>query len=110
MLRLNMGIKPTGHKGKGTSDLGLLGGDLAGYPNGRRVTDDVVTISLKAVAGATIPLTDKGYKPDKAVDVVSQGVTPNPRAYQEGFPYLGDPHGGFHNPPSTPASDPNPHK
>jgi hypothetical protein len=53
MLRLSLGIAPTGSGGAGTSNLGLLGGDLAGFPNGRRVTDDVVSIELKAVAGAT---------------------------------------------------------
>jgi hypothetical protein len=60
MLRLNMGIAPTSTDGtqSGTSNLGLLGNDLAGFPNGRRPTDDVVTIELKAVAGATIPLAD----------------------------------------------------
>jgi hypothetical protein len=107
MLRLNMGVKPTGRGGRGTSDLGLLGEDLAGFPNGRRVTDDVVTIALKAVAGATIPLVDKSYKPDKAVDLVDQGVAKNPRAYRVGFPYLADPHGGYSNPPATPAYDHN---
>jgi hypothetical protein len=104
MLRLNMGIKPTGIDGRGTSDLGLLGNDLAGFPNGRRVTDDVVTISLKAVAGATIPLVDKTFTPDAAVALVNQGVSSNPRAYQRTFPYLADPHGGFSNPTGTPRS------
>ncbi len=108
MLRLNTGIKPTGRDGRGTSDLGLLGNDLAGFPNGRRVTDDVVTIELKAVAGATIPLVDKTYKPDAAIALVNQGVARSPRAYQERFPYLANPHGGFSNPPSTPPSNPNP--
>jgi hypothetical protein len=93
MLRLNMGIAPTSTDGtqSGTSDLGLLGGDLAGFPNGRRPTDDVVTISLKAVAGATIPLVDSTYTADKAA-----------------FPYLADPHGGFSNPVATPAYNTNP--
>ncbi|MDQ6949957.1 MAG: DUF4331 domain-containing protein, partial [Actinomycetota bacterium] len=108
MLRLNMAVKPTGPGGRGTSNLGLLGGDLGGYPNGRRVTDDVVTIELKAVAGATIPLVDKSFTPDAAVALVDQGVASNPRAYQNDFPYLADPHGGFSNPPATPPSDPNP--
>lgn len=107
MLRLNMGIAPTGSNGQGTSNLGLLGGDLAGFPNGRRVTDDVVTIELKAVAGATIPLVDKSYTPDKAVSAVTQGVTANPLAYQATFPYLADPHPGFSNPPNTPPSNDN---
>jgi hypothetical protein len=110
MLRLNMEIKPTGKNGHGTSDLGLLGGDLAGFPNGRRVTDDVVTIELKAVAGATIPLVDKSYKPDAAVKAVHQGVTRNPRAYISTFPYLADPHGGFSNPVGTPGDAHNPER
>ncbi len=44
--------------------LGVVGGDLAGFPNGRRVFDDVVSIELKAFAGATIPLVDSNYSPD----------------------------------------------
>ncbi|MHB1533437.1 MAG: DUF4331 domain-containing protein [Acidimicrobiales bacterium] len=106
MLRLNMGIAPT--QGSATSsNLGLLGGDLGGFPNGRRVTDDVVSIELKAVAGATIPLVDKTYTPDKAVSAVTQGVPANPLAYQSSFPYLADPHPGFSNPPATPPSNDN---
>jgi hypothetical protein len=110
MLRLNMGIAPTSSDGTqtGTSNLGLLGNDLAGFPNGRRLTDDVVTIELKAVAGATIPLVDATYTPDAAVALVSQGVTASPRAYQANFPYLADPHGGFSNPPTTPAANTDP--
>ena len=50
MLRLNVAIPPAGTP----SPLGLLGNDLAGYPNGRRVFDDVVTIELRAIAGATL--------------------------------------------------------
>ncbi len=46
--------------------LGILGGDLAGFPNGRRVFDDVVSIELRALAGLTYPLVDPSYKPDKA--------------------------------------------
>jgi hypothetical protein len=105
-----MGIAPTSADGTqpGTSDLGLLGNDLAGFPNGRRPTDDVVTIALKAVAGATIPLVDSTYTPDPDVAVVNQGVTASPRSYQAHFPYLADPHGGFSNPPATPAYNPDP--
>jgi hypothetical protein len=108
MLRLNMGVAPTGTDGAGTSNLGLLGGDLAGFPNGRRTTDDVVTIALKAVAGATIPLVDNTYTADSNVSLVTQGVTASPRSYQSTFPYLADPHGGFSNPPGTPAYNTNP--
>ncbi len=107
MLRLNMAIAPTGTGGRGTSTLGLLGSDLAGYPNGRRVTDDVVTIALKAVAGATIPLVDNTFTPDAAVSAVTQGVTSNAAAYQSTFPYLADPYPGFSNPAATPPSNHN---
>ncbi|HEY1487358.1 MAG TPA: DUF4331 domain-containing protein, partial [Micromonosporaceae bacterium] len=52
LLRLNVAIPPSGSP----SPYGLLGNDLAGFPNGRRVTDDIVAIELRAIAGATIPL------------------------------------------------------
>jgi hypothetical protein len=107
MLRLNMAVAPTGPGGAGTSNLGLLGNDLAGWPNGRRVTDDVVSIALKAVAGATIPLVDGSYKPDAAVSAVTQDVTSNAAAYQSTFPYLADPWPGFSNPPASPPSNHN---
>jgi len=107
MLRLNMAIAPTGTNGAGTSNLGLLGNDLGGFPNGRRVTDDVVSIALKAVAGATIPLVDNTFTPDAAVAAVTQGVTSNSNAYQSAFPYLADPFPGFSNPVATPSSNHN---
>jgi Domain of unknown function (DUF4331) len=107
LLRLNMAITPTGTNGAGTSNLGLLGNDLAGFPNGRRVTDDVVSIELKAVAGATIPLVDASYVPDAAVASVSQGVASTPAAYQSTFPYLADPYPGFSNPIATPPNNHN---
>src|SRR6202035_3716128 len=55
MLRLNMGVAPTADIGKGNR-MGVLGGDNAGFPNGRRPEDDVVDIAIQAMAGAT-PLT-----------------------------------------------------
>ena len=50
-LRLNVAIPitPIGSINR----LGLLGGDIAGFPNGRRPHDDVVDIALRAVAGGT---------------------------------------------------------
>ena len=61
-LRLNIAIPPTAQPKR----LGLLDGDLQGFPNGRRVADDVVTIELRAVAGATLPLVDDTFTPDGA--------------------------------------------
>jgi hypothetical protein len=97
MLRLNVAIPPTT---KSPNALGVVGGDLAGYPNGRRVFDDVVSIELKAVAGATIPLVDPSYTVDGAVGAVSSYLTPGADRYQSTFPYLGTPHDGFHTPSS----------
>ena len=96
MLRLNLAIPPS----SSPSILGLLGGDLAGFPNGRRVQDDVVAIELRAVAGVTYPLVDPTFTPDAAASLVDDGVTPaNLRIpYQKHFPYLGLPHSGFRVP------------
>ena len=49
LLRLNTGIAPTADVGDGDR-LGVLDGDLAGFPNGRRLEDDIVDIDLRAFA------------------------------------------------------------
>lgn len=59
-LRLNVAVAPTSSPKR----LGVLGGDAAGYPNGRRLTDDVVDVSLQAVAGAAYPLFHTGFVAD----------------------------------------------
>lgn len=106
MLRLNMAIPPTT---SAASNLGLIGGDPAGFPNGRRVFDDVATIELRAVAGATLPLVDSSYTPDAAAGEISMGLTSGPtdltamgtENYLSSFPYLGVPHSGFSTPSSS---------
>ena len=91
-LRLNVAIPPAANP----NIMGILGGDLAGYPNGRRVSDDVFTIELRAIAGATIPLVDPTFTPDAAVGAVTDGVTPPGNvSYLNSFPYLDHPKGGF---------------
>ena len=94
VLRLNVAIRPSASP----HPLGILGGDLAGFPNGRRVADDVVNIELRAIAGATYPLVDSTFTPDAAVNVVTQGVTPSKDTYIATFPYLGVSLGGFEVP------------
>jgi Domain of unknown function (DUF4331) len=96
LLRLNTAIPPSAKP----NILGLLGGDLAGFPNGRRVFDDVVTVELRALAGVTYPLIDKSYVPDKAAGLVTDGLTPKDvkAPYLHEFPYLGVPYSGFYNP------------
>ena len=95
MLRLNVEIPPA----QNPNLLGILGGDLAGFPNGRRVFDDVFTIELRAIAGATIPLVDSHYEPDTAASLVTDGLTPDLNTrYLPHFPYLGVPLSGFYVP------------
>jgi hypothetical protein len=100
MLRLNMAIPPTT---TGASNLGLLAKDAAGFPNGRRVFDDVVTIELQALAGATLALVDKSFTPDAAATKVTDGLTSSAtdttamgtQNYLPSFPYLGVPNQCF---------------
>jgi hypothetical protein len=90
-LRLNAAIQPS----SSPNIMGILGGDLAGFPNGRRVFDNVVTIELQAVAGATIPLVDSSFTPDGAAAIVTDGVTPPGNvSYLDVFPYLDHPVSG----------------
>jgi hypothetical protein len=108
-LRLNVAVPPSSSPNR----FGLIGGDAAGFPNGRRVFDDIVAIELRAIAGATIPLVDKSYTPDGAAAVLTQwqqpsqegnspgaGTVPGPDRYQSTFPYLSDPLDGFDTPSS----------
>jgi hypothetical protein len=85
-LRLNLSIKPTAGVCQGNR-MAVLGGDLAGYPNGRRLEDDVIDIDEQAVAGALIgtkiPLGD--------------GVNADDRDCLASFPYESDPQSGADN-------------
>jgi hypothetical protein len=110
MLRLNLAVPPTASP----SLLGLLGDDAAGFPNGRRVFDDVTTIELRAVAGATYALIDKTFKPDAASSLIYDVTDPakgTPASlsaigmtYLSSFPYLGTPNDGFDTPGTTTTS------
>jgi hypothetical protein len=91
MLRLNVAVPPAATP----NVLGVVGGDLAGYPNGRRVIDDVTTIAIRAIAGVTYPLVQKSYKPDAAAAAVTQGITPSAFRSQATFPYVAAPHDGY---------------
>jgi len=97
MLRLNTSIPPTISS---PNILGLLGGDAAGFPNGRRVFDDVVSVELRAIAGLTFKLVDSGYTVDAAAGELTDGLTPADLGtpYLNHFPYLGVPYDGYHHP------------
>ncbi len=100
LLRLNLAVPPA----KTPNDLGVVGGDLAGYPNGRRVNDDVVAIELRAIAGVTIPLVDKTFTPDGAASGLTDGTTNTNLPVLKHFPYLGTPAGGYETMPGKPAT------
>lgn len=81
-LRLNMNVPPTARPQR----LGVLAGDLAGFPNGRRLTDDAIDISLQAVEGAA--------QTGQLVPALADGdkVDTNEVPFGASFPYLALPH------------------
>lgn len=102
-LRLNIAIPPNTTN---PSSLGLLGGDLAGFPNGRRIADNVVDVELRAIAGATLPLVDPAFSADGAASLLDMGIASNPvqtidppmsdtNAILGAFPYMPHPAQGY---------------
>ena len=91
MLRLNTSIPPS----EVANRLGVLGGDNAGFPNGRRLTDDVVDIELQVLEGA-VSVSERGGAPT-GVDIVEPLATgdlvdSNDREFGDTFPYLALPY------------------
>ncbi|MFH8801757.1 DUF4331 domain-containing protein [Streptomyces sp. NPDC017936] len=73
-LRLNTSIKPAASPKR----LGVLDGDTAGFPNGRRLTDDVIDASLQVVEGELL-----GAKND-----LGDAVDKNDKDFEKAFPYV----------------------
>ena len=103
LIRLNTGIAPTAPVGAGNR-LGALGGDFAGFPNGRRLEDDVTDIELRALTcgyGPTVgPLIeDLGFCAGNANrspnNTLGDGVDTNDLPFQTSFPYVPEPHQGY---------------
>ena len=98
MLRLNTSIAPKAPAAQ--SPLGVLGGDTAGFPNGRRPGDDVVDIALRAVEGillssnpAAFPAVTDGAFVSATVGYTPEGdLTGDPafRLFRDTFPYSAD--------------------
>jgi hypothetical protein len=82
-LRLNLAVPSTATPNR----MGVLGGDVQGYPNGRRLTDDVVDIELQALEGALPPY-------GRNVSAVGDGVNGNDVAFSSTFPFEALPHAG----------------
>jgi hypothetical protein len=93
LLRLNMGIPPTDNP----SRLGVLDGDLAGFPNGRRLWDDVVDIEIRAVADGYGTFLEDNFKlPNLSPNnTLGDGCDANDKAFLDEFPYAAGPHQGY---------------
>jgi hypothetical protein len=93
MLRLNMGVTPA----EQADPMAAVAGDVAGFPNGRRLTDDVVDIEIRAVAdGYGTFLADAFGLPNlEPNNAVGDGCSRNDVKFGAAFPYLGEPHSGY---------------
>ncbi len=91
VLRVNTGTGPVRLAGQaGFSRLGFIGGDTTGgasggWPNGRRLGDDVVDIALTAIASGPSYST---------ITVVGDNINANDQVYNQVFPYSATPHAG----------------
>ncbi|HVE74016.1 MAG TPA: DUF4331 domain-containing protein [Mycobacteriales bacterium] len=92
-LRLNVNVAPKKAGDAGYSTMGVIGGDLSGFPNGRRLGDDVIDIALRVLEGVLL-------RPDgdlkTAVAGLGDAVNGNERERPllREFPYIADPHTG----------------
>ncbi|MFC3744044.1 DUF4331 domain-containing protein [Paractinoplanes deccanensis] len=77
-LRLNMSIAPAATPNR----LGVLGGDNAGFPNGRRLADDVTDVTLRVAEGVLLP------NHPAAVDGLGDAVDANALPFRQRFPYV----------------------
>jgi hypothetical protein len=93
LLRLNTAIAPT----KKANPLGVLAGDFQGYPNGRRLGDDVTDIEIRAIACGYGPILAGAlglcnFPPN---DTLNDGVDKNQGNFLNSFPYVNGPNQGY---------------
>jgi len=84
-LKINLGVPPAANPNR----FGVLAGDVAGFPNGRRLTDDVVDIELRVIAGALL-------SPPKNIPL-GDGVDRNDKPFRSQFPYVSLANDGFNS-------------
>src|SRR3712207_23639 len=78
-LKVNLGVPPSDTENR----FGVIGGDNAGFPNGRRLGDDIVDITLRVVGGYLIPESQGGKKLP-----LGDGVDVNDQPFLSTFPYV----------------------
>ena len=85
-LKVNLGVPPTATP----SRFGVLAGDTQGFPNGRRLADDVTDIELRVIGGALLKPEDGGKQLP-----LGDGIDANDKPFRAGFPYVALPDSGF---------------
>jgi hypothetical protein len=85
-LKVNLGVPPAAMPNR----FGVLAGDVAGFPNGRRLADDVTDIELRVIAGALLKPEEGG----KQIPL-GDGVDQNDKPFRSAFPYVGPPTDGL---------------
>jgi hypothetical protein len=105
MLRVNTGIKPNSQgacvfgqpANTGPSRLGAIAGDLCGFPNGRRLLDDVTDIEVRALIEGYGPVLNAvlGVPNRTPNNLIGDGVDANDMPFLSAFPYIGTPHQGY---------------
>jgi hypothetical protein len=85
-LKVNLGIPPTATPNR----FGVLAGDSQGFPNGRRLADDITDIELRVLAGALLKPEDGGKQLP-----LGDGVDQNEKPFRTTFPYVAQPDSGF---------------
>jgi hypothetical protein len=85
-LKINLGVPPTATPNR----FGVLAGDTQGFPNGRRLADDVTDIELRVIGGALL-------KPEQGGKQLplGDGVDQNEKPFRTSFPYVALPDSGF---------------
>jgi hypothetical protein len=97
LLRLNVKIPPSSPDPNAVDRMGAIAGQFDGFPNGRRLADDIVDIELRAVAEGYGPILNAalGLPNRSPNNLVGDGVDSNDIPFQRTFPYVADPHSGY---------------
>jgi hypothetical protein len=100
-LKINLGVPPSATQNR----FGVIAGDNAGFPNGRRLGDDVVDIELRVIGGFLLPEADGGKKLP-----LGDGVDVNDKPFLSTFPYVSAPTAGLDSDPkrTEPGHSPTP--
>jgi hypothetical protein len=98
LLRLNLAVPPV--LGTPSNRMAALQGDAGGFPNGRRLTDDIVDIELQVLAGVVLDSDGVINGTHVPYSALSDGVDQSSRLSLTHFPYVATPFAGYFQPPA----------